>query len=53
MLMHDMELMKNEFAKWLKEMQDSLNQKTDLEALQNLEKMLMERMNEIVKALTK
>jgi hypothetical protein len=33
MLMHDMEQMKNEFAKWLKEMQDSLNQKTDLEAL--------------------
>jgi hypothetical protein len=45
--------MKNEFAKWLKEMQDSLNQKADIEALSNLEKTLMERMNEIVKALIK
>ena len=30
---HDLEQMKNEFAKWLKEMQDSLNQKADIEAL--------------------
>jgi hypothetical protein len=45
--------MKNEFARWLKEMQDSLNSKVDMEALGNLEKMLMERINEIVKALTK
>lgn len=45
--------MKNEFARWLKEMQDSLNSKVDMEALSNLEKMLMERINEIVKALTK
>lgn len=45
--------MKNEFAKWLKEMQDSLNSKADLDALSNLEKSLMERINEIVKALTK
>jgi predicted HicB family RNase H-like nuclease len=50
---HDLEQMKNEFAKWLKEMQDSLNQKADIEALSNLEKTLMERMNEIVKALIK
>lgn len=45
--------LKNEFAKWIKELQDSLNQKVDMEALQNLEKVLMERMNELVKALTK
>lgn len=45
--------MKKEFAKWLKEMQDSLNSKADLDALSNLEKSLMERINEIVKALTK
>lgn len=34
-------------------MQDSLNQKADMETLQNLERMFMERLNEIVKALTK
>ena len=34
-------------------MQDSLNQKADIEQLYNLEKMMMERINEIVKALTK
>jgi hypothetical protein len=45
--------MKNEFAKWLIEMQDSLNSKVDMEALSNLENMLMERIIEIVKALTK
>ena len=50
---HELELTKNEFAKWLKEMQDSLNQKADIEQLYNLEKMMMERINEIVKALTK
>lgn len=45
--------LKNEFAKWIKELQDSLNSKADLEALQNLERMLLDRINEIVKALTK
>lgn len=34
-------------------MQDSINQKADLESLSNLEKILMERINEIVKALSK
>lgn len=48
-----MEQLKNEFGRWLKEMQDSLNHKADIETLQNLERMLMERLNEIVKALTK
>ena len=48
-----MDNMKNEFSKWMKQMQDSINSKADIEALSNLEKMLMERMNEIVKALTK
>jgi hypothetical protein len=48
-----MEQMKNEFAKWLKEMQDSLNNKADLDQLNQLEKLLMDRINEIVKALTK
>jgi hypothetical protein len=45
--------MKNEFARWLKEMQDNLNSKVDMEALSHLEKMIMDRINEIVKALTK
>jgi truncated hemoglobin YjbI len=45
--------MKNEFAKWLKEMQDALNSKADNDALINLERLFMERLNEIVKALTK
>ena len=49
----ELDQMKKEFAKWLKEMQDSLNSKADLDALSNLEKSLMERINEIVKALTK
>lgn len=51
--MGEIENLKNEFAKWLKEMQDSLNGKADLDALSNLEKLIMERINEIVKALTK
>lgn len=45
--------MKNEFARWIKEMQDALNRKVDHEALANLEKMLMDRINEILKALSK
>ena len=45
--------MKNEFARWLKEFQDNLNHKADYDALTNLERMLIDRMNEIVKALTK
>ena len=37
----------------MKELQDSLNTKVDYDTLNNLEKMIMERINEIVKALTK
>lgn len=48
-----MDALRNEFSRWLKEMQDSLNGKADLSALADLEKLLMERINEIVKALTK
>lgn len=48
-----MDSLRNEFAKWVKEFQDSLNSKADIEALSNLEKLLMDRLNEIVKALTK
>jgi len=49
----DLDQLKKEFSKWIKELQDMLNQKVDIEALQNLDKLLMERINEIVKALTK
>lgn len=37
----------------MKEMQDNLNQKADAAALNELEKLLQDRLNEIVKALTK
>ena len=53
MLMNDVETLKKEFAKWIKDFQDQLNTKADLESLQALEKSLMERINDIVKALTK
>lgn len=52
-LRRDLDLLRDEFSRWLKDFQDQLNGKADLESLQNLERMLMERMNEIVKALTK
>lgn len=48
-----MDQLKNEFAKWIKEFQDNLNRKVDMDALNNLERIMMERINEIVKALTK
>ena len=49
----DLNLLKNEFAKWLKDIQDQLNQKADISALKELEKMLLDRLNDLVKALTK
>lgn len=49
----DLDSLKKEFAKWIKDMQDQLNGKADIDALNNLEKMLLERINDIVKALTK
>ncbi len=52
-LLSDVETLKKEFAKWIKDFQDQLNGKADLESLQALEKTLMERINDIVKALTK
>ena len=52
-LRYDLDALRNEFSRWIKEIQDSLNSKADLSALSDLEKAMMERMNEIVKALTK
>lgn len=42
-----------EFSKWVKDFQDSLNLKADLDTVTLLEKSLMDRLNEIVKALSK
>lgn len=52
-LERDVEDLKNQFAKWIKEMQDSLNQKADLSALKELDQVFMDRLNDIVKALSK
>jgi len=45
--------LRDEFAKWVKDFQDSLNLKADLDTVTLLEKSLMDRLNEIVKALSK
>ena len=42
--------LRNEFAKWMKEMQDALNQKADFA---QMDKALQDRLSDIVKALTK
>ena len=44
---------RDEFSKWVKDLQDSLNLKADLDTVTLLEKSLMDRLNEIVKALSK
>lgn len=43
----------DEFGRWMKEIEDRLNQKADIAALNELEKLLQDRLNDIVKALTK
>lgn len=48
-----MDNFKNEFGKWVKEFQDVLNQKADIETVKALEQSLLDRLNEIVKALSK
>lgn len=45
--------LRDELARWMKIMQDSLNEKVDKCDLQELEKLLMNRMNDIVQAMTK
>ena len=42
--------LENEFARWMKEMQDSLNNKADFA---QMDKALQDRLADIVKALTK
>lgn len=43
----------NNFARWYKDLKDELNQKVDISALHELEKLLLDRQNELTKALTK
>ena len=50
---HDFDALKNQFSKWMKELQDGLNHKADSDALLNLEKSLIDRMNEMIKTLAK
>jgi hypothetical protein len=42
--------LRDEFAKWIKEFQDNLNQKADFA---QMDKALQDRLSDIVKALTK
>lgn len=50
---NDFEMFKQEFSRWIKEMQDSLNNKAELDTVRALENSLLERLNEIVRALSK
>jgi excinuclease UvrABC nuclease subunit len=50
---NDIDMFKQEFSRWIKELQDSLNQKADIDTVKALENSLLERLNEIVKALSK
>jgi DNA repair exonuclease SbcCD ATPase subunit len=52
-LEHEIDAFKNEFSRWLKDFQDSLNNKADIETVKALEQSLLDRLNEIVKALGK
>lgn len=52
-MQRDIDYLKNEFSKWIKELQDGLNKKADIEALNNLEKMIMEKLTELIKAFGK
>jgi hypothetical protein len=40
--------LRNEISKLFRDFQDSLNGKADIEALQNLERLLLERINELL-----
>ena len=45
--------LRDQFAKWIKQMQDELNGKADRSDLEELEKTMMNRLNDIITALTK
>ena len=52
-LARELELLRSEVAKLFREFQDTLNGKADLDALQNLERALLERINELLMELSK
>lgn len=50
---HDINELKMEFSKWIKEFQDSLNLKADLSEIKNLEANFMQKLDVIVMEITK
>ena len=44
---------RNDYSRWIKDFQDTLNQKADIDTVKALEQSLLNRLNEIVKALSK
>lgn len=46
-------MLKQEYSRYFQDLQDQINQKADLESVKSLESSLLERLNEIVKVLTK
>ena len=45
--------LRNDFSKWIKELQDALNGKADISQLAELDRSIMERIDNIVKGLVK
>ena len=45
--------LRNDFSKWIKELQDALNGKADVSQLAELDRSIMERIDNIVKGLVK
>lgn len=52
-LENELDNFKNEFGRWVKDFQDSLNNKADMDTVKALEQSLLDRLNELVKALSK
>jgi len=52
-LQAEFDSLRNEISKLFRDFQDSLNGKADIEALQNLERLLLDRINEILDQMSK
>ena len=52
-LQNELNSLKDEFLKWIKDFQDQLNNKADLSQLAELERQIMERLDNLVKSLIK
>jgi len=52
-LENDLNNLRNEFAKWMKELQDSLNSKADIDAVSAMEKLITDRISDIIRAMSK